>query len=413
MAEEQDLKQNVLKTQFDDKLRWAKTAPFLLAAREEANKLMPLFNAMAEIVRGIDVDISTPEKQRAHYPYVPWLQVEGHKALYGEELAQAFVLKAQKSGSLIVSDVTFTWSDSFVNYCLQNGSIRKFQPHDPVSHYPTIAQLTAPDTMGFLQLSQPSSQSGDNGIRISLPIKGMNANFLAPELADTVAPILADLQDVYRLANHDWLHHLTMELVNDRIIYTDFGAEQERIMYEWDDQCADSGLHYRMGNYEAWCIKAHADLMQTEAAKPLREDMAQKSLRIAKQLRKLSEKEIKIDGNSDAVFNATNYLAKLTAQSLTTVFSADSEYVRDFLKKIKEITATSSPSARETRRVIWSMPESSEQDEQLKVKHMRVALKENQGLAILFDEETKQIPFNRNKPREMLGLAGRLKMQCG
>lgn len=388
-----------------EKVGWAKSTPFLMAAREEANKLMPLFNAMAEIIRDVDVDISSPQNQRANYPYVPWLRAGGPQIMRGEELAHAFVMKAQKMGSLIVSDVTFTWAETFQDYCLMQCD-DKFTPYSQAGYYPALSGLEGADNMGFIQVTQGQPRYGDETTRISVPIKGLNQNFISADMVTPLASVLADLQDVYRLTNHDWLHHLTMELVNNRIVYSEADHANDQIMYEWDERCALAEKGSRYGNYESWCAAAHAALLQTEAAREMREELTDKTERIAKSLKKIAKGKVKLDASDAEIFSATNYIAHMAAECLTAVYSSDSDEVKGFLKQVKNLTGVKTEEEKELRAAIWSTAQDVFDNDALKVKDLRFALKASNDLSVLFSKASQGSEFVLKKPKEILGLCG-------
>lgn len=179
-----------------------------------------------------------------------------------ESLRNIFKKMAQQHGSLIRSGFAVTDSASFYDYAVNDCSKVNNGCYNGEDHcvYPPPNMLDDRQRIGFAQLLRVSSDT-----RITQPILTLNVHHIYPEDKEFLTSIVPDLEALYRLTTHDWLHHFTMPIVdNQQVVKTNRHDPLFDPLVNWVKTIEPKPEAYKHKAYEAWAVITQANLVKQD-----------------------------------------------------------------------------------------------------------------------------------------------------
>lgn len=214
-----------LQQNFYDKLAYAYQTKHEDAVETEMDSLSPLFSTLAQ--RNADISLA--------------------------RVQNIFKAIAAEHGSLVLSGFALTDNEVFKEYAVNDcGSYYNGEDH---TCYPAVQSIDHNQTMGFAQLLRVRSDT-----RITQPVLSLNKTKLHG--AEEREPLFKAIERLYSLTNHDWLHHLTMPLVNnDWVVKANRHCAFKDTLIDWNKGLSSPPEPYKHTAYEAWAVATHADMV--------------------------------------------------------------------------------------------------------------------------------------------------------
>jgi hypothetical protein len=398
-----------LNKNFNNHLDWVLSVPHEQALLAEAAKLNPLFNALAEYSEsGIDAlnksqkknGFPTGLKSMFGFKEIPCTEgSQNNMKVEATDIEASYLKIARKNNSLILCDMPITDVAKLESQALQSVTVGSHQRADSPTFFPQRGDIRSYRGWGFMQLYRPESKT-----RISMPVLGLTDAYPINDVLEGNGSVIDHMQNIGRISNHDWLHHLTMHNVNNLAVYSaESGSFFEDIGRLINDiPSIDTG---GAGGYEALCVKTHASLLKMDSAKGLWENLHSEVGALTEDIYKMFEAANEAGVDKLEHYKAINYLAITTARILRRAESVDGAMTQKFLDAVVGMTTHGSPVARDARNQIWGIDPSSWQSP---VKKAKAALSSQYREAGLFHEIYQDNEFS-DKNSE---LAARMALAC-
>jgi hypothetical protein len=351
-----------LQQNFYDRLAEAYQVKHADAVAEEANMLKPLFNSLSAYIS--DYDVSVAELPLfLNDDIVDWFKEGGHKAVSAQTLSALFSKIANDNGSLIRSGFAFTDSTSFKDFA-ENDCVTYYNG-DGHTCYPSAAHLGKKQNMGFAQILRIGSDT-----RITLPVIGMDGGRISSCKDSIQQNILTQLEAIYRLTNHDWLHHMTLPVVgNATIAKAQNNTKIKDNLVCWNKAMIAPHESYKNGCYEAWAVMTHAHLLQRDEGGAMRQALDEKVADLCLSLQELAaaipavEAEHGQQGSErNAAYTELAYFTQLAATALSYVQRPDTALLTPLLDTLAQLMPLNDPDALTALCDVWHYDESAPAD---------------------------------------------------
>ncbi len=345
-----------LQQNFYDRLSEAYQVNHADAVAEEAHQLAPLFNCLSAYIRDYEVGASKLP-QYLNNDIINWFKADKHKAVSAQTLSTLFTKIANDNGSLIRSNFIFTDSASF----------KDFAKNDCVTYYsgeghtcfPSALNLGQKQNMGFAQILRIGSDT-----RITQPVIGLDGTRISNCQDEAQKNIYTQLEAIYRLTNHDWLHHMTLPVVgNATIAKANNNTKIKETLIRWNLAMATPHESYKNGCYEAWAVMSHAHLLGREEGGPIRRALEEKITLLCAGLESraasISPFGARNDNQRSVAYTELAYFAQLAATALSYVQRPDTALFKPLLETVERIFPLNDPDALSALCDVWRYEENA------------------------------------------------------
>lgn len=388
---------------FDQHMALIKTGKHDDHVKAEAARLRPLFAAMSEYVEGVK-----PSNEVDVWDVWASSYCENNSSISvsANDIEQAFVKMAQESKSLILSDMPLTTLNKVVAFADSHCQSYWVYQGNNNTCFPDSDSFKKYRGWGFVQIHR--DVDGEEASRVSMPVLGLTDKYNISSLFAQDSTTLRCLETIGRICNHDWVHHMTMTQVNNTVIYTPYnacnnlGADVRRVMGR-----VTPIDRYGVEDYEAFCVKTHAELLKTESARPLIKILHETVDELTESLHDLA-KIVAHRGNIEKIdgYYAINHLALTTARILRRIEPIESPLTQHFIETSLKRTGPKNPHSIYTRDKSWGIgtkKSGSLLDQATK------GLKKQYEASGLFTEIYEDNGFTQNIRTNVAELAGALK----
>ena len=351
-----------LQQNFYDRLAEAYQVKHADAVAEEASMLKPLFNSLSAYINDYDVSAAKLPLFLGD-DIVDWLKEGGHKAVSAQTLSTLFSKIANDNGSLIRSGFAFTDSASFKDFA-ENDCVTYYNG-DGHTCYPSAAHLGKKQNMGFAQMLRIGSDT-----RITQPVIGLDGARISSCGGPIQQNILTQLEAIYRLTNHDWLHHMTLPVVgNATIAKAQNNTKIKDNLVRWNKAMVKPHDSYKNGCYEAWAVMTHANLLEQDDDGAMRQALDDRIEQLCLGLEGLaatipaSEAEQGQESSErNAAYTEIAYFAQLAATALSYVQRPDTALFVPLFDTLGQVMPLSDPDALTALCDVWHYDESASAD---------------------------------------------------
>lgn len=336
-----------LSRNFVKNCQWLQAVPHEKAAQVEASKLGLLFQAWSEYIQEPSHAKKLTKKKSTKKKRANIQRGQNKIQVSPQDLKKAFIKLARESGSLVLSDMPITSVKDLEIQAEQSGSSFWYSGNRS-SFFPDKEDIRGYRGWVFMQ-----KYRSDTKTRITLPLLGLSDKYAVDDVLAGDGSIITHMQNIGRMSNHDWLHHMTMTVVNDSVVYTDILDS----ILESDISYVSSRIpglsSWSINKYEAFCVKTHVNLLQTDSAKPLWNNLVQEVEALTEDLSRLFQVANTVRIDKMGQYKALNYLALTTARILRRAESVDSPLTQNFLKSVVNMSSHSNAAAKEAYKRVW------------------------------------------------------------
>jgi hypothetical protein len=329
-----------------------KRVPHARAAQQEAEKLRPLFGAMAEYVQGYPAEFLRKQKTCVmgsfDYNLLNHFQSKQRIDIDADQIERAFLGLAQKYGSLILSDMPLTTLHKVQSYAyIYNKADEGKIDGQSTTAAPSYDAVSCFGGWGFVQLYRPEDRT-----RITLPTLGLTNTINFDEMRIDSAALIRLTELVGRICNHDWLHHMTMTSVSNNVGYT-AGVDGFKKNVNGLLDKLPFFLGEERSSYEAFCTQTHARLLKTESARSLWHSLEAAVQELTEGLNDNFMHLRQVSGNKLQDYKALHNIAITTARILRRVEPIESPMMQAFIKNVVNAEISNDPMLSKARNQVW------------------------------------------------------------